>query len=378
MIEERNGVRNWASILDEGTRLQAEKLARCPAVSGPVALMPDAHVGIGATVGSVIVTENAIIPAAVGVDIGCGMIACRTDLVANDLPDTLQPLISVFARDIPGGMGKDHSRPKTSGVDWMAANRHDLTDNLAKRAQSQLGTLGSGNHFLEVCLDEEDQVWVVVHSGSRGVGNQLAQRHIKLAREQEQALEDPDLAYFLNDTLAFKDYVSDMLWAQTYALQNREIMMDTALQALINFVGQGSEVQRINCHHNFAQQEEHDGRRVWVTRKGAIQTRQGDYGVIPGSMGDCSFIVSGLGNPLSYHSCAHGAGRLMSRTQAKKFWTVESLEEAMAGKAWTQNGTALLDEHPRAYKPIETVMADQADLVEIQATLHQIANYKGA
>ena len=378
MIEERNGVRNWASILDEGTRLQAEKLARSPAVSGPVALMPDAHVGIGATVGSVIVTENAIIPAAVGVDIGCGMIACRTDLAANDLPDTLQPLISVFARDIPGGMGKGHSQPKTSGVDWMADNRHDLTDNLAKRAQTQLGTLGSGNHFLEVCLDEQDQVWVVVHSGSRGVGNQLAQRHIKLAREQEQALEDRDLAYFLNDTPAFEAYVSDMLWAQGYALQNREIMMDTGLQALFNFVGQGSEVQRINCHHNFAQQEEHDGRRVWVTRKGAIQTRQGDYGVIPGSMGDRSFIVSGLGNPLSYHSCAHGAGRLMSRTQAKKSLTVASLEEAMAGKAWTQNGTALLDEHPKAYKPIETVMADQADLVEIQATLHQIANYKGA
>jgi len=286
MIEERNGVRNWASILDEGTRLQAEKLARSPAVSGPVALMPDAHVGIGATVGSVFVTENAIIPAAVGVDIGCGMIACRTDLAANDLPDTMQPLISVFARDIPGGMGKGHRQPKTSGVDWMADNRHDLTDNLAKRAQTQLGTLGSGNHFLEVCLDEQDQVWVVVHSGSRGVGNQLAQRHIKLAREQEQALEDRDLAYFLNDTPAFEAYVSDMMWAQGYALQNREIMMDTALQALFNFVGQGSEVQRINCHHNFAQQEEYDGRMVWVTRKGAIQTRQGDYGVIPGSMGD--------------------------------------------------------------------------------------------
>jgi len=210
------------------------------------------------------------------------------------------------------------------------------------------------------------------------VGNQLAQRHIKLAREQEQALEDRDLAYFLNDTPAFEAYVSDMLWAQTYALQNREIMMDTALRALFNFLGQGSEVQRINCHHDFAQQEEHDGRRVWVTRKGAIQTRQGDYGVIPGSMGDCSFIVSGLGIPLSYHSCAHGAGRIMSRTQAKRSLTVESLEEAMAGKAWTQNGTGLLDEHPRAYKPIETVMADQADLVEIQATLHQIANYKGS
>lgn len=378
MIEERNGVRNWASILDEGARLQAEKLARSPAVSGPVALMPDAHVGIGATVGSVIVTENAIIPAAVGVDIGCGMIACRTDLVANDLPGTLQPLISVFARDIPGGMGKSHSQPKRSGADWMAANRHDLGDKLAKRARTQLGTLGSGNHFLEVCLDEKDQVWVVVHSGSRGVGNQLAQRHIKLAREQEQALEDRDLAYFLNGTPAFKDYVSDMLWAQTYALQNRDIMMDTALQALFSYVGQGSEVQRINCHHNFAQQEEHDGRWIWVTRKGAIQTRQGDYGVIPGSMGDRSFIVSGLGNPLSYNSCSHGAGRLMSRTQAKKSLTVESLEEAMAGKAWTQNGAALLDEHPKAYKPIETVMADQADLVEIQATLHQIANYKGA
>lgn len=379
MIEERNGVRNWASILDEGTRLQAEKLARSPAVSGPVALMPDAHLGIGATVGSVIVTENAIIPAAVGVDIGCGMIACHIDLVANDLPDTMQPLIGMFARDIPAGVGQGHDQPKSASMAWMAANRHDLTDKLAKRAPNQLGTLGSGNHFLEVCLDERDHVWVVVHSGSRGVGNQLAQKHIKLAREQEQSLEDPDLAYFLNGTLVFESYVSDMLWAQAYAMENRAIMMDAALDALFNFVGQGGEVlHRINCHHNFTQLETHEGRRLWVTRKGAIQTRQGDYGVIPGSMGDRSFIVSGLGNPLSYNSCAHGAGRIMSRTQAKKTLTVESLEEAMEGKAWTQNSTALLDEHPKAYKPIETVMADQADLVEVQATLHQIANYKGS
>ena len=274
MIEERNGVRNWASILDEGTRLQAEKLARCPAVSGPVALMPDAHVGIGATVGSVIVTENAIIPAAVGVDIGCGMIACRTDLVANDLPDTLQPLISVFARDIPGGMGKGHSQPKPSGVDWMAANRHDLTNNLAKRAQAQLGTLGSGNHFLEVCLDEKDQVWVVVHSGSRGVGNQLAQRHIKLAREQEPGSGRPGPGLLLERhpglTSLRQGYAlgPDLRFAESGHYDGYR------LEALFNFVGQGSEVQRINCHHNFAQQEEHDGRGVWVTRKGAIQTRQ--------------------------------------------------------------------------------------------------------
>ncbi len=377
MIEERNGVRNWASILDEGTREQAEKLARSPAVSGPVALMPDAHKGIGATGGSVIVTENAIIPAAVGVDIGCGMIACRTDLVANDLPDTLQPLVSQFARDIPGGVGKGHRRANALGGDWMTANPHDLSDSLAQRAETQLGTLGSGNHFLEVCLDEIDRVWVVVHSGSRGVGNQLAQRHIKLAKEQEQALEDRDLAYFLSGTPEFDAYIGDMLWGQAYALQNREIMMNTALHALFSYVGQGGEARRINCHHNFAQREEHEGRMLWVTRKGGIQARQGDLGVIPGSMGDRSFIVSGLGNPLSYNSCSHGAGRLMSRTQAKRSLTVESLVEAMEGKAWTGNSQALLDEHPKAYKPIETVMADQADLVEIQATLHQIANYKG-
>ena len=379
MIEERNGVRNWASILDEQTRLQAEQLARSPAVSGPVALMPDAHLGIGATVGSVIVTENAIIPAAVGVDIGCGMIACDTGLVANNLPYTMQPLIGVFARNIPAGVGQGHDQPKSASMAWMKANPHVLSPALAMRAQNQLGTLGSGNHFLEVCLDEKDRVWVVVHSGSRGVGNQLAQRHIKLAQEQEQALEDPDLSYFLNGTPAFESYVSDMLWAQAYALENREIMMDAALHALFNYVGWGGPVQhRINCHHNFAHLETHEGRRLWVTRKGAIQALRGNYGVIPGSMGDRSFIVAGLSNPLSYNSCAHGAGRIMSRTQAKKTLTVESLEEAMEGKAWTQNSTALLDEHPKAYKPIETVMADQADLVEVQETLHQIANYKGS
>lgn len=376
-MEESNNVRNWASILDVKTRLQAEMLARCPVVRGPVALMPDAHLGIGATVGSVILTENAIIPAAVGVDIGCGMIAAQTDLLAHDLPDSLSPLVSKFGEVVPSGVGKANVEPRIAALYWLSANPHEVPEKATKIVAPQLGTLGSGNHFLEVCLDEYDAVWVVVHSGSRGVGNQMAVRHINLAKKQEQGLEDRDLAYFLQGTPEFKAYIDDMLWAQDYALQNREIMMDEALHALFTFVGKGKDVFSVNCHHNFTQLEDHGGRKVWTTRKGAIKADVEDVGVIPGSMGDRSFIVKGRGNPLSYNSCSHGAGRIMSRSQARRELTTESLDELMSGIAWNENHDALLDEHPRAYKPIETVMADQEDLVEVVSTLHQIANYKG-
>ena len=381
-----DNVRIWGTDMDEVTLQQAEKTARLPILDGPLALMPDAHLGIGATVGSVIPTESAIIPTAVGVDIGCGMIAVETDLTANDLPDDLQPLVNGFRRSIPAGVGKRRDRESKGLTDqairrkaqqWLAAHPHELDPRLAETALEQLGTLGSGNHFLEVCLDERDAVWVVLHSGSRGVGNQLADRHIKLARAQEQALEDRDLAYFLEGTPEFGAYVSDMLWSQGYAIENRELMMDAALADLFRAVGKGEERARVNCHHNFAQRETHGGRHLWITRKGAIEASTGKLGVIPGSMGTGSYIVGGLGNPDSYRSASHGAGRRMSRAQAKKTLTQESLVEAMRGKAWNQDPKGLLDEHPAAYKDIDQVMEAQKDLVRIVHTLHQVANYKG-
>ncbi len=375
-------VKSWVSDIEEGTRLQAERLSRCPVVSGHVALMPDAHVGMGATIGSVIPTEGAIIPSAVGVDIGCGMIGTETDPTANDLPDSLQPLVPAFGASVPAGVGRGHGLSTQAAAKWMESNPHELEDKLQSRALEQLGSLGSGNHFLEVCLDERDKVWVVIHSGSRGVGNILATQHIRVAKDtirlMKIALEDPDLAYFLEGSDEFNRYVGDMLWSQDYALANREFMMDAALKDVFALIGKGQEVSRINCHHNFAVREEHDGRSTWITRKGAIRAQKGDLGIIPGSMGTKSYIVEGLGNPASYNSCAHGAGRRMSRKQAKRELSVESLVERMAGKAWNRdNPQALLDEHPDAYKDIDQVMEDQKDLVAISHTLHQIVNYKG-
>jgi RNA-splicing ligase RtcB len=375
---------NWASDIDEGTLLQAGKASRLPIVAGHIALMPDAHVGMGATVGSVIPTENAVIPSAVGVDIGCGMIAVQTSLAASQLPDNLDPFVGTLGTVIPAGVGQGHGRVSNTAQAWMKANlgRVELSAKQETKAASQFGSLGSGNHFFEVCLDENDSVWIVLHSGSRGIGNQLAQGHIRLARTQakEQALrlEDPDLAYFMQGTAEFEAYIRDMLWAQDYAMANRSAMMDNALVAFFEFVGTGSEAERTNCHHNFTQREVHDGKQLWITRKGAIKADVGDTGVIPGSMGTRSYIVKGKGSALSYNSCSHGAGRRYSRTKAKATFTVEDLNEQMKGKAWmSDRAAALLDEIPSAYKDIDQVMADQADLVEIQHTLSQVLNYKG-
>ena len=375
------------SMMDAGTMLQLQKTAQCPVVEGHVAAMPDAHVGIGSTVGSVVPTKGAIIPSCVGVDIGCGMIAVETNLRAIDLPDTLQPLIEMLSRSVPSGVGNAHKRVTAQAANWMSAHPHEPTvqglrqwDDLRQRAAKQLGTLGSGNHFLEVCLDERDHVWMMLHSGSRGVGNILATQHIRVARALEQGQEDKDLNYFLEATPEFQSYIADMLWAQAYALENRELMMNAALEDIRALLGLDSplvEAQRINCHHNFAQQEEHGGKTVWVTRKGAIQATEGKLGIIPGSMGTRSYIVRGLGNPDSYCSCSHGAGRRMSRTQAKRELTQESLTTMMAGKAWNQDAKALLDEHPAAYKDIDAVMEAQRDLVEVEHTLCQVLNYKG-
>ncbi|HEX6595726.1 MAG TPA: RtcB family protein [Acidimicrobiales bacterium] len=382
---------SWASDIEQETVRQAEKTARLPIVDGHVALMPDAHVGIGA-VGSVIPTKNAVIPSAVGADIGCGMIASELDVTEDQLPDNLEPLLARIERAVPAGVGRGHARPRGphAGVAgnqadrWLADHRPatNLSREQVEKAATQFGTLGSGNHFFELCLDERGRVWVVLHSGSRGIGNQLAQMHIakarRLAKHLQLGLEDPDLAWFVQGTPEFEAYVADMLWSQDYARANRNEMMDRAMAEVLCFLGTGREVRRINCHHNFTQPEVHDGKELWVTRKGAIRADKGDLGVIPGSMGTRSYIVEGKGNPASWLSCSHGAGRRHSRTQARRLFTSKDLATAMEGKVWLKGrADALLDEIPAAYKDIDQVMADQQDLVEVQHTLHQVLNYKG-
>ncbi len=375
---------SWASDIEPDTIRQAEKTARLPIVEGHVALMPDAHVGIGATVGSVIPTKGAVIPSAVGVDIGCGMIAAELDITQDRLPDDLQPLLSRIERAVPAGVGKGHDTAGNTAGRWLSNHRPatELSAAQADKAAKQFGTLGSGNHFFELCVDERGRVWVVLHSGSRGIGNQLAQMHIakarRLAKQNALSLEDPDLAWFVQGTPEFEAYVADMLWAQDYAKANRNTMMDRALAQVLRFIGTGAETRRINCHHNFTQPEVHQGRELWVTRKGAIRADKGDLGVIPGSMGTRSYIVEGKGNQASWTSCSHGAGRRHSRTKARKLFTNADLATAMAGKVWlSDRAGALLDEIPAAYKDIDQVMADQADLVTVLHTLHQVLNYKG-
>lgn len=383
----------WASEIDYNTLEQAAKTARLPFIHGNVALMPDAHVGFGTTVGSVIVTDGAVIPGAVGVDIGCGMIATKTIFTADMLPDDLGPLLSRIHQVIPAGVGQGHDTGYQDGyrrtLGTLKRVPHTEFDARQERtAISQFGSLGSGNHFVEVCLDQLNQVWTVIHSGSRGIGNQLATRHIENAKgvmkEMFITLEDPGLAYLVEGTREFDEYITDMLWAQEYAMGNREKMNHALLLALDEYVSgyaRGWEwivKQTINCHHNYTEREEVDGRPRWVTRKGAIKADQGDMGVIPGSMGTNSYIVSGLGNPASYNSSSHGAGRRMSRGQAKRELSVTTFREQMSGKTWQSNmSSELVDEAPDAYKDIEQVMADQSDLTRVSYELHQILNYKG-
>lgn len=385
-----NGVRNWASIIDGNTVAQAARTNAVPIMAGPLALMPDAHVGMGATVGSVIATDSAIIPAAVGVDLGCGMLAAETTLDAADLPDDLSGLLSAIERLIPAGVGQGHDHDRY-GTKWLAAN--PLPDGgmgdgrIAKKALQQLGTLGSGNHFGELCIDSTGTVWWVLHSGSRGPGNLLAQAHIRLVKGLEStlqaALEDPDLAWFVQGTPEFDRYIADLRWAQQFALDNRRAMVDRALGALAQVTGRTvpeltAGRRMVNCHHNYAEVERHDGRDVWITRKGAIHAGRDVHGVIPGSMGDRSYIVRGLGNADSYDSAPHGAGRVMSRSKAKKTFTADDLTVRMEGRAWLgDRAGSLIDEHPDAYKPITQVMDDAADLVEVVEELVQVLNYKG-
>ena len=374
---------SWASDIEPGTVEQAARTARLPFVEGHVALMPDAHVGIGSTVGSVIPTRGAIIPSCVGVDIGCGMVASETTLTAADLPDSLDRLMPLVATRIPSGVGKGHDEP-VAGDAFAALGRPQTSLSLKRErtAAVQFGTLGSGNHFAEVCLDERERVWTVLHSGSRGIGNQLAVQHIDAAKalmkERFISLEDPDLAYLVEGEASFEHYVRDMLWAQAYAMASRRVMSDRLVAALFEVVGHGEHVRTVNAHHNFTQLEHHHGKDLWITRKGAIKADVGDEGVIPGSMGTRSYIVSGKGSAASYASCSHGAGRRLSRGAARRQLSAASLREAMAGRAWNdRDAERLVDEHPAAYKDIDQVMADQADLVTVQHTLRQVFNYKG-
>jgi tRNA-splicing ligase RtcB (3'-phosphate/5'-hydroxy nucleic acid ligase) len=397
MPQKIGNVLSWGSEVEHDTIEQAAMASRLPFVKGHLALMPDAHIGMGATIGSVIPTQGAIIPSAIGVDIGCGMVAAETRLTADSLPDGFDHFLSNVERAVPAGLGKGHAFSngterdlRTSKVPPYSGATELSTQQLAKVTE-QFGTLGSGNHFVEVCLDERNHVWVVLHSGSRGIGNQLATQHIDgakgLMKKMFISLEDPDLAYLVEGSPEFDSYVADMLWAQEYARANREAMMDAVLSELSSFVtsarrvsddAERLELRRINCHHNYTEREHHHGQNVWLTRKGAIRAREGDFGVIPGSMGTSSYIVRGLGNPASYESCSHGAGRRMSRGRARREIALEDFKTSMSGRDWQEDkADQLLDEAPQAYKDIDQVMADQSDLVAIEHTLHQILNYKG-
>ncbi|MGH2642100.1 MAG: RtcB family protein [Actinomycetota bacterium] len=376
-------VLSWASELDELTRAQAETTARLPILAGHLALMPDAHLGKGATIGSVIPTASAVIPSAVGVDIGCGMAARRIDLTEDGLPESLDGWISAMEATVPAGLGHWYAEPSDAALAWFASNPPPPTLEQPERAVAQLGTLGSGNHFIELATDEDRRIWILLHSGSRGGGNKLATMHTETARTLHEGLgtrlEDPELAWLQEGTPEFDAYIRDLRWSQAFARENRRLMLGSTHHALETVLGRAvATADEVNCHHNFTEREEHGGREVWVTRKGAIRARVGDRGLIPGAMGQRSYVIRGLGNEDSYSSCAHGAGRRMSRRQARKQLTLESFAEVMGAAAWQHaSAQALLDEHPSAYKPIDVVMRDQADLVEIEHELRGVANYKG-
>jgi tRNA-splicing ligase RtcB len=383
----------WGSEVDYQAREQASRASRLSFVPGHVALMPDAHVGIGATVGSVIPTEGAVVPSFAGVDLGCGMIATETIYSAEDLPDNLSPLHSRVSQRIPAGVGKGRDLGHRDGYRDVFGVVGEPPSKLSAKQQAtaiaQFGTLGSGNHFVEVSLDERGKVWTVLHSGSRGIGNQLATYHIGkakgLMREYLTTLGDPNLAYFTEGTPEFAAYIADMLWAQRYAYESRARMNSELLKSLAQAISpkqtpkeKAVTVQVINCHHNYTEREHHLGRDLWITRKGAIKAGAGDLGVIPGSMGTDTYIVRGKGNADSYNSSSHGAGRRLSRGDAKRQLDKATLKVHMQGKAWNADAAgALIDEDPRAYKDVRKVMADQFDLTEIVHTLTQVLNYKG-
>jgi tRNA-splicing ligase RtcB (3'-phosphate/5'-hydroxy nucleic acid ligase) len=392
ITRQRVPVKIWTDDVDDRSKAQLANIASMPFIHHHVAAMPDVHLGIGATIGSVIATHKAIIPAAVGVDIGCGMVATRLSLGANDLDEkALKRVFEQISRDVPVGRAQhpDHrvladvARPFEPGL-MSLLNRHPpLLKALGKSAKwmNQIGTLGGGNHFIEVCLDESQQVWVMLHSGSRGIGNAIADYFIQLARKDMARwmiqLPDRDLAYFPEGTEHFTDYVEAVQWAQAYAMANRQAMLDLVLTALERHLPPFTvTTQAINCHHNYVAQEHHYGADVWVTRKGAIRAREGDLGIVPGSMGARSYIVCGKGNPESFCSSAHGAGRRMSRTAAEKQFTEADMVKQTEGVICRKD-KGVIDEIPAAYKDIDVVMANQRDLTEIRHTLKQVVCVKG-
>jgi tRNA-splicing ligase RtcB len=386
--------------VEESAKQQLANTARMPFIYKHIAVMPDVHLGKGSTIGSVIPTLGAIIPAAVGVDIGCGMMAAKTTLNANDLPDNLGPLRSAIERAIPHGMtpktrgyrGRDEGSWNTppAPVDAAWAQLKDEFDVICQKTPKlkntnnyrHLGTLGGGNHFIEVCLDEAGAVWFMLHSGSRGVGNAIGSHFIELAKKDMRThfinLPDDDLAYLEEGTNHYQDYVEAVGWAQRFARSNREVMMHNLIAAVRTIITKPFEthVEAVNCHHNYVQRERHFGQDVLITRKGAVSARPGELGIIPGSMGAKSFIVRGKGNAESFNSCSHGAGRTMSRNEAKRRFNADDQALATAGVECRKDAS-VVDEIPMAYKDIDAVMHAQRDLVEVVHTLKQVVCVKG-
>ena len=377
---------------------QIRNVTRLPILAGPVVVMPDVHLGRGATVGTVIPTRAAIVPAAVGVDIGCGMLAVKTDLAAGDLPESLGRLRAQIERDVPVGVNfhRQPLAPEGSREAFALETRMKklgerfpklrILDEMGRfdepRMWRQLGSLGGGNHFVEICIDAEGDVWIMLHSGSRNVGNMIGQcaMHMakKVAERVDRSLPHVDLAWLDEGTPEFEAYVEGLGWAQEYASLNRDLMLHLVHKALAKSLGRevGFVGEVTNCHHNYARVEEHFGENIWVTRKGAVSARAGELGIIPGSMGAKSFIVRGKGEPTSYCSCSHGAGRVMSRAQARKTFTRKDLALETAGVECRKD-EGVIDEIPSAYKDIDAVMAAQTDLVEVVATLKQVLCVKG-
>ena len=380
-------VLSWANHeLGSNETKMAKNVASLPFVFKHVALMPDVHLGKGALVGSVIATKDAIIPAAVGVDIGCGMCAIKTPFTADQLDGKLKSIRRDIEAMVPVGFNenKDTDKSVSNWQGWQAfRDLHKGVQDLQTKAMRQMGSLGGGNHFIEICVDTENQVWIMLHSGSRNIGNKLAQCHIEtgkqLAKLSGTKLPDPDLAYFTANTDEFEAYWHDLQWAQNYARVNRDVMMERVKRIVEQHLAGGKPTKpllSVNCHHNYAEKEVHYGEEVYVTRKGAVRARTEDYGIIPGSMGAKSFIVKGKGNHASYCSCSHGAGRQMSRNQAKLHFSLDDLIR-QTETVECRKDSGVLDEIPAAYKPIEQVMANQSDLVEVVATLKQVICVKG-
>jgi tRNA-splicing ligase RtcB len=398
ITESRLPIKAWIKgvQLEDAARQQLLNVADLPFIHKHVAVMPDVHWGMGATIGSVIPTKGAIIPAAVGVDIGCGMMAVQTTLSADQLPDTLSAVRSDIEAAVPHGRtdhGGKNDRgawgelPQTAAERWLRlSDRYDaITEKhpkaLAQNNARHMGTLGTGNHFIEVCLDESNQVWVMLHSGSRGCGNRIGTYFIQAAKKEVErwfiSLPDKDLAYLVEGSELFRDYVEAVGWAQAYAYENRKQMMSAVLAAMRLTLPEFAVTDMaVNCHHNYVTKENHYGANVWLTRKGAVRAREGDLGIIPGSMGVRSYIVRGKGNPVSFHSCSHGAGRAMSRRRAKEQFTLEDHARATEGVECRKDAE-VIDETPGAYKDIDAVMAAQEALVEVVHTLKQVVCVKG-